>query len=453
MRILCAAAVLMSACAAPPEWRSFGYDDANTRHNRAERAITVLNASKLVPKWRVDDLRGVTGTPVVADGAVYFGDWDGNLHAVAADDGRPLWCERLAKTSITSTVLAEGGVLYVSDGAGFLHARDQASGRPIWSVQLESHANVHLFSSPVLVDGRIVIGVSGFELMMKRKDFTFRGSVVAVDAATGRELWRVWTTQDDATSGAGVSVWSSAAVDRKRGLIYIGTGNTYEPPPSPLADGILAIRYATGEIAWSRSFSPEDVWNIGIKQKRGQDADVGGAPNLFTVDGRDAVGVGDKAGRYHALDGDTGRPIWSTKLTEASHLGGVMVAAAAGDGVIFVNSNVFANDSNLADPRNTSVTFALNARDGSVRWRRPLPAPAFGAVTLANGVVYHGTIDGTACALDAATGEVLWSHKPGADIAGGFAVSGGTLYVGHGYWFLFPDARKPKGGLVAYAVP
>ena len=81
-----------------------------------------------------------------------------------------------------------------------------------------------------------------------------------------------------------------------------------------------------------------------------------------------------------------------------------------------------------------------------------LVAPAFNALSWANGVVVVGTIDGTAHALDGDTGVVLWSDKPGADIGGGFSIVDGTLFVGYGYWFLAAPPQ-PFGGLVAYMLP
>jgi len=81
-----------------------------------------------------------------------------------------------------------------------------------------------------------------------------------------------------------------------------------------------------------------------------------------------------------------------------------------------------------------------------------MPAPMFGGMTYANGVVYQGTIDGTVHALSAADGTELWSDQPGGDIGGGFSIAGGSLYAGRGFWFFAPPAT-PNGGLVAYALP
>src|SRR5262249_28002306 len=136
----------------------------------------------------------------------------------------------------------------------------------------------------------------------------------------------------------------------------------------------------------------------------GPDADVGGSPNLFRIGDRDVVGAGQKNGFYHVLDRDTGDLVWETSLTNGSPLGGVMVTAAEQDGVVYINSNkwvAFGIFSGTQSPLDTSATFALDARDGTVLWQTPMPAPMFGAMAVANGVVYQGTIDGTVHALSA----------------------------------------------------
>src|SRR5262249_593625 len=148
----------------------------------------------------------------------------------------------------------------------------------------------------------------------------------------------------------------------------------------------------------------------------GPDADVGASPNLFTIGHRDVVGVGQKNGVYHVLDRRTGDTVWETQLTPGSPLGGIMVTAAVHGGVVYVNSTrwrVFGVFSGMNSPLDTSSTFALDARTGKVLWETPMPAPMFGAMSWANGVVYQGTIDGTVHALAAADGHQLWSDRPG----------------------------------------
>ena len=301
-----------------------------------------------------------------------------------------------------------------------------------------------------MVGDLVILGVASVELALPKSDYTFRGSVLALDVDDGTEVWRTSITNDDATGGAGGSVWSSAAVDPDRGILYIGTGQSYEEPASALTDSLLALDIGSGAIVWHRQFTAGDVftfWN-----QDGPDADIGASPNLFTTGGRDLVGVGDKAGHYVAFDRDTGQTVWMVTLPTGNRLGGIMTTAAEADGTIYLSSNRWGtNILDFHDPAHASTTYALDAADGHVVWSTDLPSPAFGAFTIANGVLYQTTVEGTVYALRADTGAVLWSDEPGADLGGGVSVVNGTLYVGYGFWFIGAPA-DPLGGVVAYRV-
>jgi polyvinyl alcohol dehydrogenase (cytochrome) len=165
-----------------------------------------------------------------------------------------------------------------------------------------------LWSSPTVVDGIVIVGIGGkgtsdggfplssAQLMM------FHGGVVGLDAMTGAVRWH-WdnTVGPDGTQfGPGVSSWSTAAVDTVRKVAYIGAGNSYYSPASPYSDSLLALDYMTsepkGKLVWSKQFTMNDNFTSGSPY--GPDADVGSTPNLYTLDGRDYVSVGDKAGRF-----------------------------------------------------------------------------------------------------------------------------------------------------------
>jgi polyvinyl alcohol dehydrogenase (cytochrome) len=442
----------LPTCSVQDEWPVPNHDEQNSRTNPAETHISPDNVARLAPRWHVDGLSAVTGTPVVVDGVAYFGDWSGVFHARRTSDGTEIWSRQLG-SALRPSALVTGERVYAAESNGKLTAMRRDTGDVVWAAVLDTQPLLSIDSSPALAGNTIVIGIASFEQGIRKADYTFRGNVVGLDADTGQERWRVYTSENDATSGAGVSVWSTAAVDEARKLVFIGTGQSYEQPAGPRSDSLLAIHYDTGEVAWVHQFTPNDVFTI-AGGGPGPDADVGASPNLFSIGTRDVVGVGQKNGFYHVLDRATGDTVWEVQLTGGGPLGGVMVTAAVHDGVVYVNSNkwvAYGIFSGVNSPLDTSATFALDARDGTILWQRPMPAPMFGAMSSANGVVYQGTIDGTAHALSAADGTELWSDQPGGGIAGGFSIVGGTLYVGHGFWFFSPPA-SPDGGFVAYSL-
>lgn len=434
-------------------WPSYGRDLANTRANLAETEITAATVAGLTERWSLP-LLGCTSTPAVVDGVAYFGDWDGNVHAVDAATGASVWTQEVTESAIDPSVLVANEMLYVGDGTGFFFALERATGEVAWSVELDAHENTHIFSSAAYVDGMVIVGVAGIELVLLKDDYTFRGSLVALDADTGDERWRVYMTEDDTSGGAGVSVWSSPAVDEERGWVFIGTGNTYEAPASPRADGLVAVDYTSGAVKWVRQFTADDVFTIFQPEPQGPDADVGAAPNLFTAGDRDLIGVGDKAGFYSVLDRESGETVWAKPITEGSHLGGVMSSAAYAEGVIYVTSNHFSPMSDLASAldepieEDTHTTVALDAGSGDELWRVEAPYPSVGGLTYAGGVVYHGSVDGTMHALDAASGDALWSQKVSDSLASGSSLVNGTLYVSHGFRF-FTGSGDIEGGVVA----
>jgi polyvinyl alcohol dehydrogenase (cytochrome) len=451
--------VLLSGCL----WTSLGHDLSNSRRQELETRLGPANVAGLAESWRVDGLTGVTGTPAVRDNVVYVGTWAGEARAFELGTGRPVWQRQVAAagTMIDDSPLVTEDRVYLGDARGRLHALDRATGAEVWNVALDTHANTRIFSSPVLAPAPpsgggdvLVIGVASTELALIKPDYTFRGSVVGLDPATGALRWRLPVSAG--TDGAGMSVWSSAAIDPARGLAYIGTGQAYEAPAGALSDSLLAIRYGTGELAWSRQFTANDVYTIFAPPPRGPDADIGAAPNLFRAGGRDLVGVGDKAGIYATFDRATGETVWARQLTPGSALGGVMVVAAydrtaGANGVIYVTSNTM-NPAALAsppDPSHRSTTFALDAATGAILWQREMPGATFGALAVANGVVYQPTVPGVLYALDGVDGDVLWSAEPGGDMGAGVSIASGHVLAPHGFWFLTAPP-SPLGGVVSY---
>ncbi|MCZ6529423.1 MAG: PQQ-binding-like beta-propeller repeat protein [Chloroflexi bacterium] len=413
-------------------------------HNRTESILSSDNVDQLKEAWRIET-GGVTSTPVIVDGVVYFGDWLGFVRAVGADDGTVMWEEQVSQVPISASVAVTDEVVVAGDLAGVLHALGRDTGEQLWSTQVNP-LGASLFASPVIIDDSVVLGMTDTEL--GPDDPEFRASVVAVDIEDGAERWRLHTDPDDG-SGTWVSIWSSVAYDPERGLVFVGTGNTNGPAgvewaetDLPLADGVLAIDHDTGEMAWFFKL---------IEADQQRDLDVGASPNLFTIGDRDVVGVGGKSGDYVVLDRDTGELVWKTHLTQGSAIGGVMSTAAIGDGVIYVASN--------ASATRDGTIFALEASDGSILWQRRFdPAIVGGSMALANGVLYRGIWNfpdpkGTVVALDADDGTVLWTDTLDRPLGGGFSISAGTLYVGYGSGTGGRYRGSIEGGLIAYTLP
>jgi polyvinyl alcohol dehydrogenase (cytochrome) len=425
-------------------WSAFGVDLANSRNNASEKTLTVDNVKGLKELWTFKGA-STTSTPAVVDGVVYLPSWDGKVNALKLDDGTTVWTTTLPDL-IDSSPTVTATQVFVSDDNGSVHALDRATGKVQWSKSVDPHAEAHLWSSPVFIPDAnlIVIGVASGEEQVMAQTYTFRGGVVGLDATTGNQKWRFDTASSAKGSGPGVAVWGTAAIDTKRKLAYIGTGNNYQAPAGEYADSMLAINYETGMLLWSTQFTKEDIFTV--YGMTGPDADIGSSGNLFTVDGKDLLGIGVKTGNYYALDRDTGAIVWMRMVTGGSALGGILSASAYANGMIFVASNT-----SIGGPLHV---VALNAKDGTIAWMVEHASVAYGGVAHANGVVYVGTNGGDVLALDGAKGTMLWIDQTPdkSPIGGGPTVSHGRLLLPWGYTWTLREGVTGTGGLTVYGL-
>ncbi|GAA1991547.1 PQQ-binding-like beta-propeller repeat protein [Kitasatospora viridis] len=470
---------------AGPDWTMGGQNLANTRSNPFEHTISTANAGQLAAKWHLTTHGDVSATPAVVGGAVYLTDWGGYVSKLDAHTGQVIWSHQVSDYAGVTGAISRtspavvGDRLYIGDMNGaHLYAIDTRTGQLVWSTQLDTHTGAILTQSPVVFDGVVYQGVSSSEEQLAGDPSypccSFRGSFNAISADTGKLLWRTYTIPDNggATNGySGGAVWGSTpAIDPRRGLVYITTGNNYEVPASVQAceaggktadqctdpnnhiDSILALDLRTGALRWSSGSPTFDAYNSGCftgpppnncPTDLGQDWDFAQGAQLFTVvgaDGRshDLVGAGQKSGVYWALDRDTGAVVWSSAVLPGSADGGMMWGSATDGKRIYV-AGVDAASSPYTLPNGQTITYgsfaALDPATGKILWQvaDPSGGHAMGALTVANGVVYGASLSGHLYAFDAATGTVLWDYQaPGASVAGP-AVVDGTAYWGDGY--------------------
>ena len=323
---------------------------------------------------------------------------------------------------------------------------------------------------------------------------SFRGKFVALDVKTGQIKWATYMVPDE-PGYSGAAIWGSTpAIDKQRGAIYITTGNNYSLPadritcvdnattfadkqaclPGNIFDAIVSLDMKTGAIKWAYRALASDAWNTdcglpGFSEGgtnpgncppgAGPDYDFGQGPMLLTtkVGGKptDVVGAGQKSGDFLTVDRDTGALIWLTHVGPGGLTGGLQWGSAT-DG-----KRIYVAESNSADPSTLGWWSALDPSTGQELWRTydpgtgigGEPCPFFpgctwaaagvafgysaqGPVSTANGVVYAcslNPIGANMVAMDAATGQIKWTHASGSSCLGGAAIAGGTVYWGTGY--------------------
>ena len=428
------------------DWPMFGGDLGDTRANMKETKLTVQNVSGLKELWTFK-AAGNTATPAIYKGTLYLPMWSGKVYALDAKTGMQKWMATLPDLIDSSPAVTETQV-FVGDDQGSLHAIDRATGKVQWSQLVDKHPEAHLWSSPIYVPDvdAVLVGVaSGEEAMAPPYAFTFRGSVVAVDAKTGAEKWRFYTTSGDATSGPGVGVWATVAVDTTRKLAFVGTGNAYSGVSGKYVDSMLALKYDTGMLAWSKQFTADDVFNV-LGGSLGPDFDIGGSANLFSAGGKDLIGIGIKSGDYVTLERDSGNMVWVRHVSSGSAQGGVIGTPAYANGKIFVPGNTY--------PIPQTVTLAaLDAVSGNVAWMTNISgALVYGGLLYANGIVFVGLTNRVIAAYDASSGKQIWSAMAPDAIAGGPSLADGVLYVPWGYVWCLREGNAGAGGLTAYGL-
>ena len=200
----------------------------------------------------------------------------------AASTGSSTPARACARRS-ASDALGTRDIAVFGDAQANLYALDAATGRLLWKTDVDDFPVGRISGSPTLYNGRIYVGTaSGEEASGANPAYEcckFRGSVVAVDAATGKMLWKTYTldapkpTKKNAVGTqlwgpSGAPVWSAPAIDAKLNRLYVTTGNNYSDPTTPTSDAFMALDLDSGKILWSRQMTAEGRLYRGVPSAR-----------------------------------------------------------------------------------------------------------------------------------------------------------------------------------------
>lgn len=503
---------------AKSDWNGFGAGLTNTRFQDKDPAgISVSDVPKLRLRWAfgLGDVTDARGQPVVVGGRLFAGTADGKLYSLDAKTGCLYWVFE-ADGPIRSGVIVGAtdssetqSTVFFGDAKANAYAIDTVTGKLVWKTHLEDHYAAVITAAPNLYRGVVYFGVSSFEELFgavaNYECCTFRGSVVALEAASGKPVWKTYTigrvarpTKKTKTGvqrwgPSGAAVWSTPTIDLKRDTLYVSTGDNYSDPPTRTSDAILALDRDTGKILWSRQMTANDAFTVdcldpvktNCPKSNGPDLDFGQPPILVSLsNGKRALVIGQKSGVAHALDPDRqGKVLWQTRLGKGGPLGGIQWGSAADEHYMYVAlSDVGFKD--VKDPANPAALkteldpgrggglFALQLLTGNKVWsaippvcgERKACSPAqSAAVSAIPGVVFSGSVDGHFRAYASATGDIIWDYDTareydgvneqkthgGAIDGGGPAVAGGMVYVYSGYGQF---GGMPGNALLAFSV-
>lgn len=502
-------AVMLCGSASAADWPTGGQNLQNSRFQAAETSIGAGNAHTLAERWRFTTGGDVSATPTIDGNLLFFPDSAGNLYAVDRTTGLQVWRSSIAAATgfagdyARAAPAVSGRTVIIGTQSGkfeseqtpagvrgaYVLGYDRATGALRWKTRIDEHFSAFVTQSAQVHKGVAYVGVASNEEAYSNRDLSggvpyaccsFRGSVAALDVATGAIRWKTYMLPADA-GYSGAAVWGSTpAIDQDRGALYIATGNNYSLPASRIEcvgaatteaqkraclagdhfDAIVSLDLASGAIRWSAETLPYDAWNTdcglpGFSEggtndptncpaEAGPDYDFGQAPMLFKakIGGTkvDLVGAGAKSGVFWTVNRDTGAKVWNKTVGPGGLLGGLQWGSATDGTRIYV-----------AESNNTGLQrgwwSALDPATGDMLWKTFDPGVGFeaafgvygesaqGPVSTANGVVYACSLEpaGNMIAMNAATGAIKWQFPSGSSCLGGAAIADGTVYWGTGY--------------------
>jgi polyvinyl alcohol dehydrogenase (cytochrome) len=472
------------------QWNGWGRDQENTRY-QPEPAIRAMDLPKLALKWAYGYQSGTQfGQPTMVDGRLFVTGSAGRVYALDAKTGCTYWTfdapagsrtaisigelgqskrvaipKKLKRTLAHLDVIKAPSAVFFGDDTGAVYALDAQKGTLLWKTQADTHPSARIIAAPALYNERLYVAVGSNE----EKDSanpntsccTFRGSIVAIDIASGRVLWKSYTVlevpqpthknsagvQEFGPAGAAIS--SSPAIDPKRGVLYVSTGGSTTGVEQSLTNAVAAFDLGDGKLRWVKQLTVQ-----------GQVASSGfsSAPVLRTLaSGNDIVLAGQMSGVVYGLDPDHGGEIlWQTRLGapipggEGAGFGPIPAAGAERGGIAWGSaadhrSLFVALSGALAQPGNAlGSLWALDPKTGIARWHTAAPTPACSwsdlpcshaqsqAVTVMPGGVFSGSTDGHLRAYSTIDGKILWDFDTAKafQTQNGIRASGGPLDFG-----------------------
>lgn len=325
--------------------------------------------------------RIVTSSPALVDGTAYVGlrDEDGvannGLMAVRQSDGARRWFSR-TDAMVQGSPAVAGGIVYAPDIRGTLYAMDATTGHELWrkrfAVDADGVQRGLAYHSPTVSDGAVYQGYTTSESSFLAK----------LDGRTGEQLWTVELERDQ---------YHAISAVKDGGRVYTVAGGGY----------LAAIDDRTGDLVWKRR--PEQYnWSHST---------------VAIDDGR--LFVGFRTGLLVAMDAADGDTLWTYRSDDRPRIITEITASdpAVADGTVYMGFP----DGNVT---------ALDAATGTVSWEQRTGGGVISAPAISGDTVYVGSTDGLVHGLERSTGRSRWSFDTGTWQASSPAVSGNTLVVG-----------------------
>ncbi len=440
------------------DWNGWGRDPTNSRFQPLPE-LTAGDVPHLKLKWAFGfpGQSSVAAQPTVVGRRLFIGTPTGLVYALNSRSGCVYWTYSASapiRSAIAIEKLPSGKwAALFGDTQAWVYSVDAETGALLWKVKLEDHPAARITGSLAVANGHLYVPMSSTEETWandpKYPCCSFRGSLSALDVVTGRKIWQSYTIEQKAkpytisragvelTGPAGAAIWSTPTIDRKRGLVYVATGNSYTDVDIETSDAVVAFDLATGKIVWSTQLYPKDNYIVGCPfhpncPGGGQsDFDFGASTVLHNLPGGGQILIAaQKSGWVYGVDPDLrGKIVWRTCVGRGGILGGIMWGIAAD-----ANSAYIAVSDRLLGRAGKAGLYALDPGTGRQKWAAPAPAapgnPAqSAAVTAIPGVVFSGAVNGHFRAYSSTDGQILFDFDTNRafETVNGVEANGGSI--------------------------
>ena len=416
---------------------------------------------------------GLEAAPLVVDSLLYLVGPQNNVYAIDATTGKSVWIYKYSwpNKAVSGAKGARGlaygdGQIYMGTQDNHLVALDAASGKEMWNIEVEDNTDCgcSLNSPPLFTRGKVIAGSSGGAGKIN-------GYLNAFDAKTGNRIWHFdvipstgqpgnETWAGDRWKTGGGAAWSTGTYDPDLNLIYWGTGDPFpvwrgdkRPGANLYTDSLLAIDADTGKLRWYFQETPNDLYDYdSATEPLLLDLDVMGQKQKVVLHpSKNAFAyVYDRATGKYLRGFPYGSPNWSKGLDANGNAINRVSPADQNDFLIcpsmhsgarninhsaysphtgwwyttdnelcsFLKTGLFPTPQEMVNPKVSPNISAFDPVSGRKQWT--FNTTYFNESALlatAGDLIFGGDLEGNAFALDARTGQKLWSFSTGAPIS------------------------------------
>jgi alcohol dehydrogenase (cytochrome c) len=282
----------------PGDVLTYGMGYGQQRFSQLKQ-INSGNVKRMTPVWSysLNNAQGQESHPIITDGVMYVTTHTDTM-AIDAMTGKQIWKTNLEYAAdvpkmaccglVNRGVAMYEGRIFRTTLDAHVQALDPKTGKQLWKSKAADYKfGYSMTVAPLIANGVLITGISGGE-------YGTRGFIDGWDPATGKQLWRRYTTAAPGEKGGdtwpgdtamkgGAPTWLTGSYDPALDLVYWGTGNAgpwnaeFRKGDNLYTNTVLAMRPKTGEIVWHYQFSPNDPYDYdGVNELVHADMKFGG---------------------------------------------------------------------------------------------------------------------------------------------------------------------------------